>query len=173
MDYISQIFLDHKDILRIYLAQIKRKTEDTNTHAQAYLDIAMRKNSAAAAANADLLIWDDFIQEDVNIYINKDIYVLYSLGYVYILDFKGNYIKLNLNKIDTPDIYISDIESFNKLLAKFHTLFAEFYVGEKVLLSPDNLANFRLENNIWITIPMNGIAIYTPEKKLHKISYPI
>jgi hypothetical protein len=172
MDYISQIFLDHKDILRIYLAQIKRKTEDTKNHAhvQIYLDIAMRKNSAATA---DLLIWDDFIKEDVNIYINKDIYVLYSLGYVYILDFKCNYIKLNLNKIDTPDIYISDIESFNKLLAKFHTLFAEFYVGEKVLLSPDNHANFKLENNIWITVPMNGIAIYTPQKKLNTVSYPI
>lgn len=168
MDYISQIFLDHKDILRIYLAQIKRKTEDPHAAAALYLDIAKAKDPCGAA-KADILIWDDFIKEDVNIYIDKDIYVLYNLGYVYIIDFNGNYIKSNLK--NTPDIYISDIEFFNKLLAKFNTLFAEFYVGEKVLISPDayktQYANFRLANNIWIIVPINGIAIYTPQKKLH------
>lgn len=179
MDYISQFFLDHKDVLRIYLAQIKRKTEDTHAAAAAaavYLDIARDKMLCCAAAvtevipwaadtEVDILIWDDFIKEDVNIYIDKDIYVLYNLGYVYIIDFNGNYIKSNLK--NTPDIYISDIESFNKLLAKFNTLFAEFYVGEKILISPDAYANFRLVNNIWIIVPINGIAIYTPQKKLH------
>lgn len=162
MNYISQIFLDQRDVLRIYLAQ-RKNTADPRT-AAVYLDIAKEK------AAADILIWDDFIKEDVNIYINNDIYVLYSLGYIYIIDFNGNYIKSAATATATADIYIYDIESFNKLWSNFHKLFAEFYVGDKVLISQDayktQYANLRLENNIWITVPMNGIAIYTNEKKL-------
>lgn len=163
MDYISQIFLDKRDVLRIYLAQINK--EDI------YLDIAKKKN----VDFSPILIWDDFIKEDVNLYINKDIYVLYSLGYVYIIDFKGNYIKYDTEKqTDKCDIiYIYDIESFNELWLNFHKLFAEFYVGDKTLMCLDQKAHFRLENNIWITVPMNGIAIYTPKKKLQRLSYPM
>lgn len=179
MNYISQIFLDQRDVLRIYLAQRKNASQ---AQAAVYLDIAKEKaaeaNPSAAEANpsaADILIWDDFIKEDVNIYINNDIYVLYSLGYVYIIDFNGNYIKsaaaaAAATATATTHIYIYDIESFNKLWLNFHKLFAEFYVGDKVLISQDayktQYANLRLENNIWITVPMNGIAIYTNEKKL-------
>lgn len=155
MEYICQIFSDPRDIVRIYLA--------TN-------DI-MYKNIAEYRCKCPIINLNEFIniKDDVNVFIYKDIQFLYCINYLYIFDLNGNYIKIqNLNIIN---LYIDNLETFNILWNTFNNIFAELYVNDIKLKINTEHFNFKWNNNIWITLPPNGFAIYNKEKQLVKMPF--
>jgi hypothetical protein len=159
MDYICQFFSDPRDIVRIYLA--------TN-------DI-MYKNIAEDQCNCPIINFNEFIniKDNVNVFIYKDIQILYCIDYLYIFDLNENYIKMYVQKqqLTITNLYIDTLEQFNILWNTFNNIFAELYVGDiKLNINTEN-TNIKWNNNTWITLPVNDFVIYNKEKNIVKMPF--
>ena len=146
MEYICQFF-EPIDVVKIYLASGEE----------------IYKKIAEDACETPIIVFKEFIKEEVNVFIWEDLHILHCFGYVYVCDDTQNYIKMKNNAyIDT--VYVNNIESFNKMWKSLHLIFAELFVKDMKLTKPKK-TYYKMSNSAWIRIPFDGFGVYNSNRE--------
>lgn len=117
MDFICQFFEDKKHVVRLYIAT---RNDIYRIQAEQYY-------------KCPILFLNDFVQDNGNIFMWQDIQVMVLGDCMYIFDGCENYISIDFDTWLARNIYISDIEQFNKTWNHIHCIFAELCVGDIVM----------------------------------------
>ena len=150
MEYINQ-FLSINQLARFYI--------DTNE------DVFLTSLQIKCVCNVMLLV--EFIKTDYNVFIWNGIYVIYSEGIICIFDKEHNYIKISVLDWFMVDVFIYNINEFNKTWSSLHIIFAELLVGD-IKLSYDR-GFYRMENHKLIEILLDGFSVYDTDGKIQTL----
>lgn len=116
MEFVCQFFEDKKQIVRLYIA-----TKDD-----------IYKTEAERFYKCPILFLNNFV-ESSNVFIWNGIQVMVFSEFLYIFDESGNYISIMIGSWLAKNVYVSNIDEFNKTWKCICCIFAELCVGDIVI----------------------------------------
>ena len=117
MEFVCQFFEDKKHVVRLYIAT----GED------------IYRAEAERFYKCPILFLNDFVRENANVFMWRELQIMMLGDYMYIFDEAENYISIEVDTWNARNVYVSDLKEFNKTWKKVHCIFAELCVGDIVI----------------------------------------
>lgn len=142
MEFVCQFFEDKKHIVRLYIAT----GED------------IYREEAERFYKCPIMFLNDFVKESGNVFIWSGIQVMVLGDNMYVFDDSQNYVSIEVGSWTARNIYVTDIEEFNKTWRFLHCIFAELCV-EDIIIDYDIASMYIKVGDTFLPIA-KGFAVY-------------